>query len=112
MSDTTENALIVLKDLIELNKTKAKKEKMKKRWDFRTSPHEQFGKEIDDTFMAFLLWARVSTDEDDTSSSEKAINVSKAFRRLESYAGKHLFSCYFMIHKYWTPLKIETREMK
>mmetsp|Transcript_25298 Transcript_25298/g.29790 ORF Transcript_25298/g.29790 Transcript_25298/m.29790 type:complete len:327 (+) Transcript_25298:62-1042(+) len=86
MSDTTENALIVLKELIELNKTEAKKEKMKKRWDFRTSPHEQFGKEIDDTFMAFLLWSRVSTDEDDTGSSEKAINVSKAFRRLESYA--------------------------
>jgi len=86
MSDTTEKALIALKELIELDKTKVKKEKMKKRWEFQTSPHEQFGKTLDDSFMAFLVWARVSTDKDDDCGSEKTINVSKAFRRLESYA--------------------------
>lgn len=86
MSDTTQNALVTLKELIEAKKAKEKKEKKKKKWEFRTSPHEQFGKGLDDTFMAFLLWARVSTDEDNIGGSEMTINVSKAFRRLESYA--------------------------
>lgn len=89
MCDDTEVALAVLKELIGMAKTKTKKEKMKKMWDFSTSPHEQFGKELDDTFMAFLLWARTSTDtaDNDNNNTEEKINVSKAFRRLEVYAG-------------------------
>lgn len=87
MCDNTEVALAVLKELIGMAKTKTKKEKMKKMWDFSTSPHEQFGKELDDTFMAFLLWARTSIDDCDDNNAEGKINVSKAFRRLEVYAG-------------------------
>jgi hypothetical protein len=53
-----------------------------KRWDFRTSPHEQFEKTLDDTYAAFVQWAIKSDEETD----ETSFNVSKAYRRIEQYA--------------------------
>jgi len=69
------------------------------KWEFQTSPHEQFGKTLDDLYMSFLKWARKNkkskedkkkkSDEAETETTtkkEKILNVNKAFRRLESYA--------------------------
>lgn len=53
-----------------------------KRWDFRTSPHEQFDKTLDDTFAAYVQWA-IKTEEE---TNETSFNVSKAYRRIEHYA--------------------------
>ena len=84
-------AIASLKAHIETAFGKAKKEKDKKKWAFRTSPHAQFDKTIDDTYVAFLMWARVSADDDDDAGDVRngasgKINVTKAFRRLETYA--------------------------
>lgn len=86
LCDDCDSALVVLKELIEKKKDNTKKEKKKAKWDFRTSPHEQFGKTLDDTFISFLLWARTNPDDSDTNDGKRKINVSKAFRRVESYA--------------------------
>ena len=83
-------ALTELWKLVEAAKASGKKGSAK--WEFRTSPHAQFGKSLDDTLIAFLAWARVgSDDEPDTPGENEGgdgamTNVSKAFRRLEAYA--------------------------
>ena len=80
-------ALASLKSMIEAAKLTAKGKKLAM-WEFRSSPHEQFGRSLDDAFGAFLMWARVSDDDDDDAewAVKGVINVSKAFRRLEAYA--------------------------
>lgn len=81
--------LAALKKMIEAAKTN-KKEKKPEKWAFAASPHELFGKTLDDSFTAFLMWARVAADaeeqEEDDAGLGGKINVSKAFRRLEAYA--------------------------
>jgi len=59
-----------------------------KRWDFAASPHEYFGMTLEDTYSAFVQWALKEDEEsgESSSSSQAAFNVSKAFRRIESYA--------------------------
>jgi len=86
-------ALPLLKELVEQTKSNAKKESKRNKWNFEKSPHKQFDKTLDDTFMAFIMWARVKkvyNKKDKDISADltvgNEINVSKAFRRLESYA--------------------------
>jgi len=72
--------------MIESAKLKAKGKKLAM-WDFRSSPPAQFGRSLDDAFGAFLMWARITDDDDDADWAVKRVtNVSKAFRRLETYA--------------------------
>eukprot|EP00568_Trieres_chinensis_P019873 CAMPEP_0183323086 /NCGR_PEP_ID=MMETSP0160_2-20130417/73517_1 /TAXON_ID=2839 ORGANISM="Odontella Sinensis, Strain Grunow 1884" /NCGR_SAMPLE_ID=MMETSP0160_2 /ASSEMBLY_ACC=CAM_ASM_000250 /LENGTH=209 /DNA_ID=CAMNT_0025490393 /DNA_START=15 /DNA_END=641 /DNA_ORIENTATION=+ len=113
-SDDYELALDLLREMVQLAIKKAGgvESKKGKKWKFRSVPHEQFGKTLDDVYMSFLRWGAKSDEiddktahssevgEDDTSGEgvggteenfeeETAvwINVSKSFRRLESYAG-------------------------
>jgi len=81
-------ALAALKAHVEEARAKAKPGKKQDMWNFKTSPHAEMGKTLDDSFVAFLMWARTGSqdDDDDDVGSEGSINVSKAFRRLESYA--------------------------
>ena len=55
-------ALDKMKVMVEEAKSKASGKGGKKldMWNFRASPHAGFGKTIDDTFSAFLLWGRTS----------------------------------------------------
>ena len=80
-------ALASLKSMVEAAKQRAKGKKLAM-WEFRSSPHEQFGRSLDDTFGAFLMWARITDDDDDDAdwAVKGVTNVSKAFRRLETYA--------------------------
>jgi len=63
-------------------------------WNFRAAPYKTFGKTLDDVFLAFLRWSSIDGAEDDrcdvkgdiNKQHPEIINVSKAFRRLESYA--------------------------
>lgn len=81
-------AVMALKAQVEAAKSTAKAKKAEM-WDFAASPHTQMGKTLDDTFTAFLMWARLNKDDDEGEEEGEVaglINVSKAFRRLESYA--------------------------
>ena len=88
-SKDLKDALASLKAMIEAAKLKAKGKKLAM-WDFRSSPHEQFGRSLDDTFGACLMWARITDVDDEDDDADGAVkgvtNVSKAFRRLETYA--------------------------
>jgi hypothetical protein len=78
-----------MKELVEADRTDAKlKSKKRIKWGFRTSPHDHFGKTLDDTFLAFVQWAKSSSNDDNDNDDEQppTYNVSKAFRRLEAYA--------------------------
>jgi hypothetical protein len=78
-----------MKGLVQADRTNAKlKSKKRIKWEIRTSPHDQFGKTLDDTFLAFVQWAKSSSNDanNDEQSPTLTYNVSKAFRRLESYA--------------------------
>ena len=63
-------------------------------WSFRAAPYKTFGKTLDDLYMAFIRWASIDgVDDDDcmvkggvNKQDPEVINVSKAFRRLASYA--------------------------
>lgn len=74
--------------MIEADRQKRKEgSKKHQRWDFRASPHEYFGMTLEDTFAAFVQWAKKEAEDgDEAADMEVAFNASKAFRRIESYA--------------------------
>jgi hypothetical protein len=83
-----------LKKMVEAAQADTKKSKKDQRWAFRKLVYEPMGKTLDETFEAFLNWARVSPDADEQDDGDKVdggkgctINIHKAFRRLEAYAG-------------------------
>jgi len=85
---TTEiQGLTRLHDIIERQKTNSK-EKRPQKWNFATVPYELFDKTLDDVLLAFLKWSTVEPDDEDKNYEEgmTKMNISKAFRRLESYA--------------------------
>jgi len=61
-------------------------------WFFRSVPCNEFGRTLDDVYVAFLRWASVEPNQFEECglkggiNKRGSINVSKAFRRLESYA--------------------------
>ena len=61
-------------------------------WYFRNVPCIEFNRTLDDVFIAFLNWASVAPNQFEECglkggvNKRGPINVSKAFRRLESYA--------------------------
>jgi len=76
-----------LKEMTDADRENRKEDSKKyKRWDFRASPHEHFGMTLEDTYAAFVQWALKEDEETGESSSQAAFNISKAFRRIESYA--------------------------
>jgi len=79
-----------VKEMIEAAKAKAKKPEKAAKWEFRTSPHEHLGKTLDDTLVAFCMWARVASEADEQDADDEGrsgmVNIHKAFRRLEAYA--------------------------
>jgi len=55
------------------------------KWRLHSTPLGEFGKSLDDLYSSFLRWA-VVTDANATGGGERSkYNVSKAFRRFESY---------------------------
>eukprot|EP00980_Cylindrotheca_fusiformis_P018052 scaffold5778_cov71-Cylindrotheca_fusiformis.AAC.3 len=84
---TKEEGVALLKKMIAADKGKYKESSKKfQKWNFRSSPHEQFDKTLDDSFGAFVQWAKTKPNKDDDDEEEVSFNVSKAFRRLEQYA--------------------------
>lgn len=61
-------------------------------WYFRNAPCKEFGRTLEDVYVAFLRWASVEPNQFEDCglkggvNKRGPINVSKAFRRLESYA--------------------------
>ncbi|KAL3939711.1 MAG: hypothetical protein SGBAC_005603 [Bacillariaceae sp.] len=85
---TKAEGIAKMKEMMDADRQKQKKDSKKcKRWDFRASPHEQFGKTLEDTYAAFVQWAKKEDEKGESSADvEVAFNVSKAYRRIESYA--------------------------
>ena len=55
---TMEEGIVLLKQMIETKKSKIRKDKKKAMWAFKSSPHEQFDKTLDDTFKCFVTWTK------------------------------------------------------
>jgi rubrerythrin len=84
--DTTtslDDGLVALNNLVLEQKVKHAK------WEFPVTPLQEFNATLDDLFRAFLRWSN-KVEEDVVAAGEAQspplYNVSKAFRRLESYA--------------------------
>ena len=86
MVDTEEDGLESLKQMVEEAKTNPRRRPEK--WSFEASPLDCFEKTKDDLLMAFVRWSRLSdaNSDQDSLDSDAKYNISKAFRRLESYA--------------------------
>lgn len=54
------------------------------KWDFRYSIHGAYEKTLDDVIRSYLRWATVKVEQADNFGF--LINVSEAFRRIETYA--------------------------
>lgn len=95
--DTLDNALTALKQMVDMaiqatiakndSKKKKKDEDPARQWRFETAPLKEFNKTLDDVYVSFLLWGAKDADDDDhKGGDDKRFNVSKSFRRLQSYA--------------------------
>lgn len=78
IEDNLEAAMNAIRNMVE-----------EKRWDFALTPLSDFNATTDDLLRAFVIWAKVNNDNNKKSSSDdekkEKYNVSKAFRRMESY---------------------------
>lgn len=64
--------------LIKAMLKKVKKARNHKKWNLDLVPLKQFNATLDDVFTAFIMWSR--------KEEETRYNITKAFKRLESYA--------------------------
>jgi len=75
------------------------------KWDFPWSPLAEFNVEIKDLLSAFCKWSREEVvDGDGEEASNLKFNISKAFRRLSSYANWMEKNC----DKFSDPLTVES----
>jgi hypothetical protein len=73
VAETLESAMESIQSMLAAEKDEHPK------WQFTLTPLDQFNATFDDVLHAFLQWAKKDDDE-------ATYNVSKAFRRLDSYA--------------------------
>ena len=69
------DALALLKQLVRNTKASTKKAHEKAKWDFKNCPHKQFDKTLDDTFMCFIMWAKIKKEEDDEDENENEADM-------------------------------------
>jgi len=87
--DTEPEALIAVKAMVQEAKEKdaSKRHPHPGMWEFQWTPVKEFNATMDDVLLAFCRWTRKDNDDDDDDGNKKlAMNINKAFRRLESYA--------------------------
>lgn len=92
-TDDLKEGLDIIRGLVQEKVEEARANNQKTSiWFFRDVPCEEFGRTLDDVFVAFLRWASVEPNQFQECglkggvNKRGPINVSKAFRRLESYA--------------------------
>ena len=87
--ETREEAVEAIKKMVREAK-EAEPEEKREKWDMPWTPFKDFEASPDDVLLAFCLWTRKESDDDNNNEKNggavtPAMNISKAFCRLEAY---------------------------